>query len=267
MDSAEKHSIASLLSRRNAALKGESGDTGRAYKRAEVTHMIRRNYPAFEPIRDVVLKRHADDFRSDGFNSHQLQIVEILMEHGLVSEDQDGHRASHGEAKRYLGGGWLEEMAWLAAIEAGADEAVFAQTLKWNARGYHGQNEIDLIVRKGTRLGFTSCKAVNSNFDSENRKQRNRLMEALHEADNLVDHFGRDGDRVAILVTADLIDELRNQPRYIALMGKAAVLDVRVIPLEELVWDKLVSALGELIHDEVNIPVLERKEPYERDSD
>jgi hypothetical protein len=30
------------------------------------------------------------------------------------------------------------------------------------------------------------------------------------------------------------------------LMGKAAVLDVRIIPLEELGWSKLVSVMGEL---------------------
>jgi len=266
MNNGEKHSIASLLARRDAALKGVSGDTALARKRSELTHMIRRDYPAFEPVRDVVLKRLASKDRSSGFTDNEMEIIARLSEHGLVKKDDDGYTASHSEAKRYLGGGWLEEMAWLAAMEAGAYEAVFAQTRRWTAKGYHGQNEIDLIVRKGSRLGFTSCKAVNSDFDSDSRKQRNRLMEALHEADNLVDHFGRDGDRVAILVTADLIDELRNQPRYIALMGKAAVLDVRVIPLEELGWEKLIGALGELIHDEVNIPQLERKKPYERDS-
>lgn len=266
MESGEKHSISSLLARRNAALNGNSGDTERANKRSELTHMIRRDYPAFEPIRDVLLKRHASQGHSGKFDPNEALIIEMLSDHGLVTTDDDGHTASHSEARRYMGGGWLEELAWLAAIEAGADEAVFAQTLSWHAKEYHGQNEIDLIVRKGSRLGFTSCKAVNSDFDSGSRKQRNRLMDTLHEADNLVDHFGCDGDRVAILVTADLIDELRNQPRYIALMGKAAILDVRVIPLEELGWGKLVSALGELIHDEVNIPVLERKEPFERNT-
>ncbi len=266
MERENQHTIASLLANRNASLKGNSGDTILASERASLTHMIRCDYPAFEPVRDVVLQRHAAAGHSGRFDDYGHLIIEHMIDHGLIEKSGDGHTASHAEAKRYLGGGWLEELAWLAAIEAGADEAVFAQTLSWSAKGYHGQNEIDLIVRKGERLGFTSCKAVNSDFDSDSRKQRNRLMETLHEADNLVDHFGNEGDRVAILVTADLIDELRNQPRYIALMGKAAVLDVRVIPLEELGWEKLVAAMGELIHDEVNIPELERKRPYESDS-
>ena len=250
MGNNEQHSIASLLADRNASLKGVSGDTGLATQRASLTHLIREDYPAFEPVRDVLLKRYVDAERSDQLGEQGQQIIDHLVDHGLAKQSDDGHIASHSAAKRYLSGGWLEELAWLAAIEAEADEAVFSQSLIWNAKGYHGQNEIDLIVRKGDRLGFTSCKAVNSDFDSENKKQRSRLMEALHEADNLVDHFGKEGDRVAILVTADLIDELRNQPRYMTLMGKAAALDVRVIPLEELGWDTLVSALGELIHDE-----------------
>jgi len=254
----EKHSIASLLASRNASLKGESGNTIRATQRAQLTHLIREDYPAFEPVRDMLLKRNGKIDISQGFGEHGQLIIERLINHGMVEKADethiDSHITSHPEAKRYLGGGWLEELAWLAAMEAGADEAVFSQNLQWSAKGYHGQNEVDLILRKGDRLGFTSCKAVNSEFNPDSKKHRSRLMDALHEADNLVDHFGGDGDRVAVLVTADLIDEVRNKPRYIALMGKAAVLDVRIIPLEELGWDALVKALGELIDDDPETP-------------
>jgi hypothetical protein len=47
-------------------------------------------------------------------------------------------------------------------------------------------------------------------------------------------------------VTTDLYDELKNAPRYNALMGKAAVLDVRIIGLEELSWEQLVQAMRDL---------------------
>ena len=73
-------------------------------------------------------------------------------------------------------------------------------------------------------------------------------MEAVREADNLADHFGRQGAKVAVVVTTDLFDEMKNAPRYQALMGKAAVLDARVIALEELVWDRLVEAMRELLN-------------------
>ncbi len=102
-------------------------------------------------------------------------------------------------------------------------------------------------MRRGSKLAFVSCKALRSELDMNDRKHRNRLMDAVHEADNLADHFGREGERVAVLVTTDLFDELKNMPRYQALMGKAAVLDVRVIALEELQWDKLVTAFREIL--------------------
>jgi hypothetical protein len=131
-------------------------------------------------------------------------------------------------------------------MDAGADEAFYGQVLGWTVKGYTGENEIDLIMRKQGRLGFVSCKALRSQLDMHDRKQRNRLMDAVHEADNLADHFGRPGECVAVLVTTDLHDEIKGAPRYNALMGKAAVLDVRLISLEDLNYVKLVSALANM---------------------
>jgi hypothetical protein len=51
---------------------------------------------------------------------------------------------------------------------------------------------------------------------------------------------------VAVLVTTDLHDEIRGVPRYNALMGKAAVLDVRIISLEEVGYGALVKALQDM---------------------
>jgi hypothetical protein len=246
MTNIQSHSIASILAKRSAKLKGKTGNSERAESRARLTQLIEHHYPVFEPIRDALLKRTPKNTGEKCVECpNGEKIIAELKEHGLVNHhDED---VASAEAKRYLGGGWLEELAWLAAVEAGAHEAIFAQSIGWEAKGYYGQNEIDLIVRKNSQLGFLSCKAVGSYFDSDSRKHRNRLMDALHEADNLADHFGTEGDRVGILVTADLIDEVADQPRYMALMGKAAVLDVRIIPLEELGWEKLVAAIGELM--------------------
>jgi hypothetical protein len=178
------------------------------------------------------------------------ELVAMLVQFNLVVREEHGHEICELRGRRYLSGGWLEELAWLAAMEAGAHEALFGQVLGWNFKGYSGENEVDLIVRRSGRLGFLSCKALRSNFDNSDRKHRNRLMDALHEADNLCDHFGRPGERVAVLVTTDLHDEARGVPRYNALMGKAAVLDVRIISLEELGWNRLVNAMTELWEDQ-----------------
>ncbi len=244
-------SITDIIKERGAFLKGPPGSEELARAHEPLLKAIEHNYVAFEPLRDGLLTRAGVD--GDGIRGDEvaLELVEHLRQQDILMAEEGRYVASDSAARRFLSGGWLEELAWLAAMEAGADEAIYSQVLGWKVQEYYGENEIDVIVRKGERLGFVSCKALQSEFRPENRKHRNRLMEALHEADNLCDHFGREGERVGILVTTDLIDEVRdNAPRYMALMGKAAVLDVRVIPLEELEWEPLVAAMGEIVHGE-----------------
>ena len=244
-------SIEKLLSHRKAWPKGTSGDVVEACRRAELSRMIAHDYMAFEHLRDMVFHM---------VSAHALDEHEVISEHpdmaplllemerfGLIRAQNTPKVKIDSHARRYLSGGWLEELAWLAAQEAGADEAVFSQILAWEFEGYRGENEIDLIMRKGSRLAMVSCKALKSELDVNDRKLRNKLMDAVYETDSLVDHFGRQGDRVALVVSTALHDELRNVPRYQALMGKAAVLNVHMIPLEEIVWDKLVHAMHELL--------------------
>ena len=239
--------IAGILHERGVRLKGGGGDEGLAAQREDLLRAIASDYPVFERVRDGVCAKAGlapESLTGEAARS----LLELLRRHWLVHLREGRFHAADAAARRFLTGGWLEELAWLAAMEAGADEALCSQVISWKVQDYYGENEIDVIVRKGERLGFISCKALQSRFNAENRKHRARLMEALHEADNLCDHFGRDGELAAVLVTTDLIDEKRRRPRYMALMGKAAALEVRVIPLEELAWEPLVAAIGEVVN-------------------
>ncbi len=253
-------SIAELLRQRSAFLKGCGGDENEALSRQALLRLIGNEYRAFEPLRDVLLNGPGlDPAAQRGMSAAAGEMLEALRRHALVHEQHGRLRAAGAPGRRFLSGGWLEELAWLAGMHAGAEEGLYAQCVGWEVKGYRGENEIDVILRKDTRLAFVSCKALQSDFDTSNRKLRNRLMDALHEADNLCDHFGREDDRVGVLVTSDLFDELRDdRPRYQALMGKAAVFDVRIIPLEELEWEKLVEAMRGLLSgsddDTLHIP-------------
>lgn len=244
-----EHSIEALLAERGAWLKGDSGDMDEARARAEVTRFAADNYRVFEEVRDRIFRateafmRHVEII-PETLSPEGHQLVELLLRHGLVIKEEHGHAICEVRGRRYLSGGWLEELAWLAAVDAGAHEAFFGQVIGWSVKGFNGENEIDLIMRRDATLGFVSCKALRSDLDIQDRKHRNRLMDAVHEADNLADHFGRPGERVAVLVTTDLHDEIKGTPRYNALMGKAAILDVRIIPLEELAYERLVVALA-----------------------
>ena len=243
-------SISSLLEKRGAWLKGQGGDQATARRRHALTRGIAGQYAVFERVRDWML-HFSHEMHDLSFAEAETanELLARLDEHGLLKHDASLPHPANVPGKRFISGGWLEELAYLAAIEAGADEALFGQQVSWSAGGFSGENEIDLIVRQAATLGFVSCKALRSEMNPEDRKQRNRLMDAVHEADNLADHFGQPGERVAMLVTTDLFDELKGVPRYQALMGKAAVLDVRIIPLEELAWERVVAAIGELWQD------------------
>jgi len=244
-------SIEKLLSHRKAKPKGMPGDVVEAKRRAELSQMIAHDYMRFEHLRDMIfhlVTAHALD-EHEVISTHP-DMAPLLLEmerFGLIHTANSDKVKIDSRARRYLSGGWLEELAWLASQEAGADEAVFSQVLAWEYEGFRGENEIDLIMRKGGRLALVSCKALKSELDVNDRKLRNKLMDAVYETDSLVDHFGKHGDRVALVVSTGLHDELRHVPRYQALMGKAAVLNVHMIPLEEIVWDRLVHAMHALL--------------------
>jgi Domain of unknown function (DUF1887) len=250
----EPATISNLLKQRNAWLKGEAGDAETAQTRADLSRGIAESYIQFEEIRDHILGNTDLAVRNLKVESKPLgpeceTLTEALIAHDIAFRRHDGLIISEQNGRKYLSGGWLEELAWLAAMDAGADEASYGQILTWKVREFSGENEIDLIARKGESLAFVSCKALRSELDITDRKHRHRLMDAVHEADNLTDHFGRNGERVAVLVTTDLFDEMRGVARYNSLMGKAAILDVRIISLEELGWAKLVEAMRGLWHE------------------
>jgi Domain of unknown function (DUF1887) len=243
--------IETILKQRGAWLKATHGEPEIAKANANLSRMIADNYILFETVRDVVFKAtdeyvHRVPVTPLRLDDAGLALLEQIEKHALVIREPSGQAICDTKGKRYLSGGWLEELAWLAAIEAGADEALFGQVIGWKVKEFTGENEIDLIIREGDRLGFVSCKALRSELDMHDRKHRNRLMDAVHEADNLCDHFGQAGEKVAVLVTTDLFDEVKATPRYNALMGKAAVLDVEIIPLEDISWGKLVAAMQTL---------------------
>jgi hypothetical protein len=247
----ETQSIEALLGARGAWLKGDTGDQQEALSRKDLTCMIADHYSTFEEVRDRIF-RATESFMKhveivpETISPQGHELVAALLKYKVVVLEEHGHEICEVAGRRYLSGGWLEELAWLGAMDAGAEEAFYGQVLGWTVKGYTGENEIDLIMRKQGSLGFVSCKALRSQLDMHDRKQRNRLMDAVHEADNLADHFGRPGECVAVLVTTDLHDEIKGAPRYNALMGKAAVLDVRLISLEDLNYVKLVSALANM---------------------
>lgn len=148
-------------------------------------------------------------------------------------------------ARDYLAGQWLEELAYFAVRQSGADEAYFQQRIEWRVDGVTGTNEIDVIARRGGLLSFTSCKAYDPRFGGSART-RAKLRQFLLEADYWDTHFFDGKGRAVLMVTADLIDEARrNGARLPTLFARAKVLNVDIVSLDFFQWDSLVGQFRE----------------------
>jgi hypothetical protein len=242
--------IVELLSRRNAVLKS-SAEPDR--HRGNVARMISKHYPVYDQFR----RRLSNAGKGGGLevaSEEQHTLWHGLVAGGFAMEMAPGHYAPvPGErAINFLTGGWLEDLAYEAILEAGADAALARAILDWKIGGYEGQNEVDVLALKGDRLIFFSCKCASAWLAEDSARarlvQKDKLTGYMHEADNLADHFGSHGDAVVLLVTTDLIDESHhNRARLPSLFGKANALDVEIIGLDHLGWRPLVKRLQELL--------------------
>jgi len=106
-----------------------------------------------------------------------------------------------------------------------------------------------VIARRGSKLLFCSCKSLNSYLHQHDTRTREKLINALHEADNLADHFSQGGASVALVVTTDLYNERARSPRYEQLYGKALALNVELIGAEKMEWKRIVQAMQKLLRE------------------
>ena len=240
----KRDSIEALLRARNTRLLPR--DTEGAPESWQGTaRYLAENYSLFDRLR-LQLGQGLDQPHQN-MGREQQAMLDILEKRDFVRCENGVYRFSGNRQSRFLRGGWLEWMTREALLRAGADEALCCQRLEWRVDGYYGRNEIDAIGRMGERLVFVSCKAAKSVLGQQGN-QRSQLMRYLHETDNLYDHFGRQGDQAVLVVTTDLIEEARNnRARYPALFGKARVLDVHLVTLEDLQWNRFVTRLSGII--------------------
>lgn len=157
--------IDEILKSRGAWLMREKpslfGDEETARRRSNATRYISSHYEEFQPIlRSMV--RPPQQFRPK--DNQQGKIVDLLVAAKILIRSGDTYIPRNGAAKTYLTGGWLEELTYLAVMEAGADAAVFAQHVGWEVGDYSGRNEIDTIARVGDKLSFISCKSMRPDY-------------------------------------------------------------------------------------------------------
>lgn len=234
-------SIEAQLMTHGARFDGAGIGLDAARSRGYLTRLIAANFSVFEVMRDALISIRPND----RLPSMTSGLLAACLEDGLVVEVAPGKfRPTSPDAQRYLRGGWLEEYAGLASEAAGADEVRIGQAIKWMMGGFSGVNEIDVLARFGTRTVFISAKAFRSDLGSS-AGHRVKLMDALHEADNILDHFGDHANsQVFLFVTTDMYDEKQRRPRYEQFYGKATALNVELVTLDNMNWESLVARLA-----------------------
>jgi hypothetical protein len=236
------------LNARGARLRASGAVTEH---RANNARLIARHFETFDRFRPRIAGSRAAGGIVPG-DAEEQDLLDRLTAAGFVKKIGRSRYAPASGAVPFLTGEWLEDLAYAAALDAGADAAVVRAKLAWRVGPYHGMNELDVIARRDDRLFFISCKCARAAIEVApgeiDEAVRVRLMQYLHEADNLADHFGKAGDAVVLMVTTDLIDEAgRNRARYGALFGKAEALQVELIGLDHLYWPILLNRMKSVI--------------------
>ena len=239
------NNIDKLLARRQTRRAGLPGSTVQARDRLELSRFLADHFVAFDPLRNHLFHpehRHdlgGQEARAAGPVIERLRGLGWIFQAGTHSWTP----TNRGDSRAYLAGGWLEELVFCAHEAAGVDEAAFGQEVEWQVKGITGKNEIDVIAQRGDVLSFTSCKTVQPN---KTHSKNNTLRGFLTETDYWNIHFANDQGRALLIVTADFIDEMRhNRQRYPELFARASILEVTLVGLEELRWDRLVQRVHE----------------------
>jgi len=107
---------------------------------------------------------------------------------GVARFDGDtGLEFVDAEGARYLGGGWLEEYAWLAARALHPDDVRMGVTGDWQGTE-RGRNELDLVIVHRNRLLLMECKTLR--LGREEQKDTDLMYKLDSVGDDVKGLFG-----------------------------------------------------------------------------
>jgi putative CRISPR-associated protein (TIGR02620 family) len=201
--------VEALSSRGQSAIGGLIGQLNRQAQQVEES-VLKEHIPgnaksAPRERRTKLLEQHVPATALSGFfcpEPAQPLAERLIDARLLVRNAASRYFFSSLDAMRYLGGGWLEEWAWLIANDCGVDDCragVFIQASEEGKESSNDDNEMDLVILHQNRLLIAECKTIN--WQGANGKQ-----DILNKLDALGSHarglFGH-----SLLVSARPLDE------------------------------------------------------------
>ncbi len=123
-------------------------------------------------------------------------LLKLVSKLDGISEIDNGKISiSDRNSLMYLKGFWFEEYVYMAAKESKPDEIKLNVKGKWVTKGQHPpKNEFDVMLSKGNRLFYISCKTANPdrrNKGSEEGVGREHLYELVSISDRTLGLFGK----------------------------------------------------------------------------
>lgn len=241
--------IDELLRKHNTYCEGRPSDICGAKRRLELSKLLAENFPEYDKLR--LHLQHDRDLPV--CNEPLRNILDAVTAQGWIKPaDQarkgfDFTNTADAAVRNYLFGQWLEEYVATAFDAAGADEVYWGQKICWTLDGVVGNNEIDVIARKGENLVLGSCKAVQPFSRPGLQTEVINYLREVHDWDL---HFSNGQARAVMALTLDLYegDEVfAEKHRYPVLTAKSKILDLSIIGLEQLKWARLVPECRRLL--------------------
>lgn len=116
-----------------------------------------------------------------------LALIEMLD--GISKKNKNKVDIINYDSLMYLKGFWFEEYVYMAAKALKPDEIKLNIIGKWVTKGKNQpKNEFDVLISKGTRLFYISCKTANPNRKSSTKDEEGIGREYLYELDSISDN-------------------------------------------------------------------------------
>jgi hypothetical protein len=124
--------------------------------------------------------------RISGLGGPIREVFPLLEQCGVGNEEGEALVVERKADADYLRGFWFEEYVYMTARGLGADEVKLNVTGQWDAAGREvPKNEFDVMLAKGNRLFYISCKTANPNRREAGEEGIGK--EYLYELDSLGD--------------------------------------------------------------------------------